>query len=92
MDTRNLRFMDLRQRFNLTQTELGKSVGLSQSMIAHIESGTKEPKGIYKLRLAHRFGVSVEWLFYEEVYKEFYMSVKGGQSNAANNERLSTFA
>lgn len=83
MDKRNLRFMEKRQRSGLTQLELGKSVGLSQSMIAHIEAGTKEPSRQYKLRLAAIFNVSVEWLFYEQLYK-------GGIDDESKNcERLS---
>ncbi|QKS43495.1 helix-turn-helix transcriptional regulator (plasmid) [Paenibacillus cellulosilyticus] len=33
----------LRDSNNLTQEQLAEAVGLSQSMIAHIEAGRKEP-------------------------------------------------
>lgn len=80
--------MDLRQELKITQKDLGNEVGLSQSMIAHIESGTKEPKGIYKLRLAKRMGVSVEWLFYEQLHDDFELTTtQGGQVFASTNRR-----
>ncbi|GAE36642.1 helix-turn-helix transcriptional regulator [Halalkalibacter akibai] len=83
MDKRNLRFMDVRQKLGLTQVEVAKNVGLSQSMIAHIEAGNKEPSKLYKLRIASLFSVSVEWLFYEQLYE-------GGVSyESKNSERLS---
>ncbi|WP_240373966.1 helix-turn-helix transcriptional regulator [Bacillus piscicola] len=69
MDLRNLRLIDLRNKHELTQTELGRLVGLSQSMIAHIEGGTKEPRSKYKVKLAEYFGVTVEWLFYANYRK-----------------------
>ncbi|MCM3761836.1 helix-turn-helix transcriptional regulator [Alkalihalobacillus oceani] len=84
MDQRNLRFINLRLKHKFTQQELGQRVGLSQSMIAHIEAGTKETSRLYKLRLAKEFDVSVEWLFYEQFQE-------GGKGYESTNEiRLST--
>lgn len=62
---KNERLAKLRENKGLTQQQLGKAVGLSQSMIAYIEAGRKDPGKIYKIRLAKFFGVSVDWLFYE---------------------------
>lgn len=82
MDKRNFRLMEMRQKSGLTQLQLGRNVGLSQSMIAHIEAGTKEPSSLYKIRIASIFSVSVEWLFYEQLYEG------GCNSESENRERL----
>lgn len=84
---KNKRLIHLRQVEGWTQKELGEKVGLSQSMIAHIEAGTKEPSRKYRLQLAKLFSVSVEWLFYEEV--EDLVSVRskeGGSQDALSRE------
>lgn len=67
MDKRNYRFIQKRKELGLTQEALAERVGLSQSMIAHIEAGNKDPRKKYKMALARLMGVSVEWLFYEQV-------------------------
>lgn len=67
MDRKNYRLIQLRKEWGLTQEALGKEIGLSQSMIAHLEAGSKDTSRKYKLRLAHFFQVSVEGLFYEQV-------------------------
>ncbi|QKS43333.1 helix-turn-helix transcriptional regulator (plasmid) [Paenibacillus cellulosilyticus] len=67
----------LRDSNNLTQEQLAEAVGLSQSMIAHIEAGRKEPSKKFKISIAKHFNVSVEWLFYEEINDQkslFYVS------------------
>lgn len=63
---KNFRMISLRKRAGLTQKELAVKAGLSQSMIAHIEAGRKEPSKKYKLALAKALNTSVEWLFYEQ--------------------------
>lgn len=65
--TRNERIIKLRKDRNLTQQEVADQVGLTQSMISHIEAGRKDPGKINKIILAKFFNVSVEWLFYEQV-------------------------
>lgn len=64
---RNARLIELRSKENLTQGELADKVGLTQSMIARIEAGKREPGKPFKIALAIFFGVSVEWLFYEQI-------------------------
>lgn len=64
---KNERMIQLRETSELTQEEVGIKVGLTQSMIAHIEAGRREPRKVYKIRLANLFNVSVEWLFYEQI-------------------------
>lgn len=64
---RNERLIQLRRQAGLTQQDLAARVGLTQSMIAHIEAGKRDPSTTYKVRLARLFRVSVEWLFYEQL-------------------------
>lgn len=72
---KNERLIELRKTAGLTQEDLAKEIGLTQSMIAHIEAGRKEPSKKYKIRLAKFFNVSVEWLFYEQIndIKSYYV-------------------
>lgn len=64
---KNIRITALREELELTQGKLAENVGLSQSMIAHIEAGRKEPSKKYKIEIARFFNVTVEWLFYEQI-------------------------
>jgi putative transcriptional regulator len=77
---KNKRLIELREKLGLTQEELGQKVGLTQSMIAHIEAGRREPRSKYKIRLAKFFNVSVEWLFYEQ-YND-HQSLKSDTASA----------
>lgn len=63
---KNERLIMLREKAELTQEQLGEQVGLSQSMIALIEAGRREPRKKYKIKIAKFFNVTVEWLFYEQ--------------------------
>ncbi|MFB9326969.1 helix-turn-helix transcriptional regulator [Paenibacillus aurantiacus] len=64
---KNVRIIALREARGLTQGKLAKEVGMTQSMISHVEAGRKEPSKKYKINLARFFDVTVEWLFYEEI-------------------------
>lgn len=64
---RNERIIERREGKELTQGQLGEKVGLTQSMIARIESGDRDPRKEHKIALAQFFGVTVEWLFYEQI-------------------------
>lgn len=66
----NKRLASLRKKRGLNQEQLGIAVGLSQSMVARIESGDREPSSPIKLSLAKFFNVTIEWLFYEEIYDQ----------------------
>ena len=61
----NKRLKKAREKRNLTQEQLANIIGISQSMIARIEAGQREPRTPVKLKLARFFGTTVEWLFYE---------------------------
>jgi len=56
-----------REKAGLTQIGLAHKVGCSQSMIALIEAGKREPKKQIKVKIALFLKVSVEWLFYEQI-------------------------
>ncbi|MEN6414338.1 MAG: helix-turn-helix transcriptional regulator [Veillonellales bacterium] len=74
---KNQRLIDKRSELGLTQIKLSEIVGISQSMLARIESGCREPSKETKIEIACYFGVTVEWLFYED----FYDSKSCKQSN-----------
>lgn len=67
---KNQRLIELRKKHDLTQAQLGREVDASQSMIARIERGDREPCKETKISLAGFFGVSVEWLFYEQIHDQ----------------------
>lgn len=64
---KNQRLIELREKAGMTQEQLAEAIGISQSMIARIENGDREPRKLTKIRLAKLFGVTVEWLFYEQI-------------------------
>ena len=68
MKVPNKRLEELRKTANLSQQQLADRVGVSQSMIARIEAGERDPRTDIKIKLATFFSVSVEWLFYEILY------------------------
>lgn len=63
----NRRLTKLRESANLTQKQLGDSLTMSQSMIARIENGDRDPSSDIKISIARFFGVTIEWLFYDQV-------------------------
>ena len=65
---KNARLINLREKAELTQHQLAKEVGLTQGMIALIETGRRAPSWTYRLRLARYFGVTVDWLFFDPNY------------------------
>jgi putative transcriptional regulator len=64
---KNIRFHLLREELAMTQEELANQIGISQSMVALIESGRRDPRRQLKIKIAKYFNVTVEWLFYEEI-------------------------
>jgi DNA-binding XRE family transcriptional regulator len=65
---KNQRLIELRGKAELTQGQLADKIGVSQSMVARIEAGAREPRKQVKIELANFFHVTVEWLFYEQLY------------------------
>ena len=64
---KNVRLINLRKKRDLTQEELANIVNTSQSNIARIEAGERDPRKNLKIKIAKLFDVSVEWLFYEQI-------------------------
>ena len=56
----------LRKDLGLTAENLADSVGLSRSMIAHMENGYKVPNAIQFGLIAERLGVTVDELLIKE--------------------------
>jgi transcriptional regulator with XRE-family HTH domain len=48
--------------FDTNQAELADSIGVAQSHISAIESSQKEPSATILLRIARRYGKTVDWL------------------------------
>ena len=53
---------DLRESLGLTQSEFGKSVGISKSTYNNYEVGIREPKSDFWLAVAQKYGVTIDWL------------------------------
>lgn len=52
----------LRDKHNLSQQELGKSLSLAKQTISGYENGTRKPDQDILMRFADYFGVSVDYL------------------------------
>jgi transcriptional regulator with XRE-family HTH domain len=48
--------------FDTNQAELADAIGVAQSHISAIERGQKEPSATFLLRIARRYGKTVDWL------------------------------
>jgi putative transcriptional regulator len=74
----NIRMSSLREKFSLTQEQLANEVGVTQSMISHIEAGKRDTGKEIEISIVSFFNkklqevgeakISVEWLFYEQIY------------------------
>ena len=64
MDNNDLavRFTALRKKVNLSQKDFARSIGVSQSLIADIERGSREPSRKVLVAIAKKYGVSLDWL------------------------------
>ncbi|WMJ79881.1 helix-turn-helix transcriptional regulator [Clostridium sp. MB40-C1] len=65
MELKN-RVKELRARYNLSQSDLGKLIGASRQTISLIERGDYSPSIVLALKMAIVFKVSVEEVFYLE--------------------------
>lgn len=63
MDLFGERLKGLRESKNMTQNELGKTLHLSQSIIAHYEANRKQPGRQTIIRIAQFFNVSTDYLY-----------------------------
>lgn len=48
--------------FDTKQSELADAIGVAQSHISAIEHGQKEPSATILIRIARRYGKTVDWL------------------------------
>lgn len=63
MELKN-RVKELRARYNLSQSDLGKSIGASRQTISLIERGDYSPSVVLALKMSMVFKVNVEEIFY----------------------------
>ena len=54
------RLIDERNRLDLTQAAVAKKIGISQSLIAEIESGVKQPSEAVLKKLCKKYGLRLE--------------------------------
>jgi len=57
-----MKLKSLREAAGLSGAELGETVGVTQSMIAHYEGGRKTPSMVILCRLADKLGVLIDEL------------------------------
>lgn len=57
------KFKAAREAANMTQEELADAVGTSKSYIWQIETGRREPRVTFAMKLAAALGVAVEDMF-----------------------------
>ena len=64
MDKNDLagRFRALRNKVNLSQKDFAQTIGVSQSVIAEIERGSREPSRSVLVAIAEKYRVSLDWL------------------------------
>jgi transcriptional regulator with XRE-family HTH domain len=56
------RFRSMRTKLDLSQKEFSIETGISQSVIADIERGAKDPSRAVLLAIAQKYHVSIDWL------------------------------
>ncbi|WP_177194727.1 helix-turn-helix transcriptional regulator [Alteribacillus iranensis] len=64
----NIRLIGLRDDHDLTQAELARIIGVSQSMIAQVEAGKKDFTPKRQRMIAKTFDVTVDWLFFDDPF------------------------
>lgn len=62
------RLKELRMEKDLSQLELAKTTGFSQSSIAYWETGQRVPNATAVITLARFFGVTTDYLLGEQDY------------------------
>lgn len=63
----NHRLKDLREARALSQKEIAKAIDRSPMTYYQYESGRRNPSDIIKKRIANFFGVSVEYIFFDQL-------------------------
>lgn len=62
--TINERFKQVRKEAKMSQQDFGGCIGVSRDVIANIECGRIEPKGIHVISTCKVFSVNKSWLMY----------------------------
>lgn len=63
----NHRLKDLREARALSHKEIAKAIDRSPMTYYQYESGRRNPSDIIKKRIANFFGVSVEYIFFDQL-------------------------
>lgn len=66
------RMRDLREDHDLTQTQIGEALNISQRAYSHYETGTREIPISQLIRLAHYYNTSVDYILGETNNKKPY--------------------
>lgn len=61
-----MRLVDEREKRNLTQTEVARMTGISQSMLSLMEKGVKSGSDATKITLSNFYKVPVGYLFFDD--------------------------
>jgi transcriptional regulator with XRE-family HTH domain len=56
------RFRSIRRKTGLSQKDFAQSIGLSQTVIAEIERGGREPSRSVLVAIAQKYKISLDWL------------------------------
>lgn len=78
------RFRAIRKKLNMTQGEFAQSIGMSQSFIAEVERGGKEPSRSLLIAIARAYDVSLDWLL---LGKKNYATLKPMAESEADQLR-----
>ena len=57
------RIRALRVAHNLTQSDLGRKLGVTKAVISAYETGLNQPKHEILMQLSHLFGVTMDYLY-----------------------------
>lgn len=60
-----MRLVEERHKKNISQLQAAREAGISQSMLAMMEKGSRFGTDATKVKLAKFYGVSVEYLFFD---------------------------
>ncbi len=92
MDSLSDRLKKLRISAGLTQTELGKIIGVGKTTISMYETGNSTPSDEIKLKIAEYFNVSVDYLFGKtDIKNHESASIKYPAQNSLEDELFTGF-
>lgn len=63
------RMKELREASGESQSELAKAIGVTTMAISKYENGLMVPSDDNKVKIARHYGVSINWLFFNEASK-----------------------